>query len=149
MSELEKFGLLEKRRRGRGLPNILYLKDFRSGITEVRSTENGNSRPADAGISEKGDAEVHQSAPEEVRQRGPEEVRNSAPLKNYTYLNHTKRNYTVSHRISSSEPDGRQDGMRCDGIRELNACRKTIEENISFDVLRHDLSVYDGRKPAG
>ena len=32
LSELEKFGLLEKKRRGHGLPNILYVKSFMTGI---------------------------------------------------------------------------------------------------------------------
>ena len=30
LAELEKFGLLEKKRRGHGLPNILYVKSFMS-----------------------------------------------------------------------------------------------------------------------
>ena len=32
LAELEKFGLLEKKRRGHGLPNILYVKSFMTGI---------------------------------------------------------------------------------------------------------------------
>ena len=32
LSELEEFGLLEKKRRGHGLPNILYVKSFMTGI---------------------------------------------------------------------------------------------------------------------
>ena len=35
MSELVEFGLLEKKRRGLGLPNLLYLKSFMSGGTEA------------------------------------------------------------------------------------------------------------------
>ena len=30
LSELENFGLLQKKRRGRGLPNILYVKSFKN-----------------------------------------------------------------------------------------------------------------------
>lgn len=37
LSELEKFGLLEKKRRGHGLPNILYVKSFMAGILDVDS----------------------------------------------------------------------------------------------------------------
>ena len=33
LTELEKFGLLEKKRRGHGLPNILYVKSFMSGLS--------------------------------------------------------------------------------------------------------------------
>ena len=32
LSELEAFGLLEKKRRSHGLPNILYVKSFMTGI---------------------------------------------------------------------------------------------------------------------
>ena len=34
LAELEKFGLVTKKRRGRGLPNYLYVMDFLSGITQ-------------------------------------------------------------------------------------------------------------------
>ena len=37
LAKLEKFGLLEKKRRGHGLPNILYVKSFMAGIHEKRS----------------------------------------------------------------------------------------------------------------
>ena len=42
LSELEKFGLLEKKRRGHGLPNVLYVKSFMTDI-ESRGTEKGIS----------------------------------------------------------------------------------------------------------
>ncbi len=38
LAELEKFGLLEKKRRGHGLPNILYVKSFMAGILDADST---------------------------------------------------------------------------------------------------------------
>ncbi len=34
LAELEKFGLLEKKRRGHGLPNILYVKSFMTGLVD-------------------------------------------------------------------------------------------------------------------
>lgn len=42
LSELEKFGLIEKKRRGYGLPNIIYVKNF-MGKIEFRSAKNGTS----------------------------------------------------------------------------------------------------------
>ena len=43
LAELEKFGLITKKRRGRGLPNYLYVMDFLSGITQQASLK-GHSR---------------------------------------------------------------------------------------------------------
>lgn len=39
LTELEQFGLVEKKRRGRGLPSILYVKSFMVLGLEARSTE--------------------------------------------------------------------------------------------------------------
>lgn len=39
LTELEQFGLVEKKRRGRGLPSILYVKSFMVPGLEARSTE--------------------------------------------------------------------------------------------------------------
>ena len=58
LSELEKFGLLEKKRRGHGLPNILYVKSFMSGVTAVNRAdltgdhENDEFRGPDSGTSD-------------------------------------------------------------------------------------------------
>ena len=42
LTELETFGLLEKKRRGHGLPNILYVKNFMTEA-ETRSADMGTS----------------------------------------------------------------------------------------------------------
>ncbi len=52
MKELTDFGLLEKKRRGLGLPNILYVKSFMTGI---ESAESGNQKKAKVDKSEKTD----------------------------------------------------------------------------------------------
>ena len=71
LSELEKFGLLEKKRRGHGLPNILYVKSFMSGMTAVNGAdptgdhENDEFRGPDSGTSDyqEGDiAEINSDA---------------------------------------------------------------------------------------
>ena len=50
LTELETFGLLEKKRRGHGLPNILYVKSF---MTEdnARSAEIGTSDPREENVA--------------------------------------------------------------------------------------------------
>ena len=65
LGELEKIGLVEKKRRGLGLPSILYVKSFLSGVEDENSeeecldisdqdnsAENGTSRSVDLGTSE-------------------------------------------------------------------------------------------------
>ena len=39
LGELEEFGLVEKKRRGRGLPSILYVKSFLVPETERRPSK--------------------------------------------------------------------------------------------------------------
>ena len=56
LAELEKFGLVTKKRRGRGLPNYLYVMDFLSGIMQQASLKS-RSRHDTFGTSE-----IHPSA---------------------------------------------------------------------------------------
>ena len=56
LAELEKFGLVTKKRRGRGLPNYLYVMDFLSGIMQQASLKS-HSRHDTFGTSE-----IHPSA---------------------------------------------------------------------------------------
>ena len=131
LSELEKFGLLEKKRRGHGLPNILYVKSFMSGTEgidtseeaedskkpEVRGPASGTSgidmpsRGADFDTSgqlntdsrsaDSGTLEVQKSALHEVPKTAPLEVPILEPLKSYTYKNKTEESYIESNHIVS------------------------------------------------
>ena len=56
LAELEKFGFVTKKRRGRGLPNYLYVMDFLSGIRQQASLKS-HSRHDTFGTSE-----IHPSA---------------------------------------------------------------------------------------
>ena len=56
LAELEKFGLVTKKRRGRGLPNYLYVMDFMSGITQQTSLKSRKGHDAF------GTSEIHPSA---------------------------------------------------------------------------------------
>lgn len=111
LAELEKFGLVEKKRRGRGLPSILYIKSFmvqaagdmpsdqnvRSVNSETsavinllaRNDEIRTSEPETdsrgAGTDISGGAE---SALQEVPDATLQEVRESTPLKSYNNINY-------------------------------------------------------------
>ena len=46
LTELEQFGLVARKRRGRGLPNYLYVKNFLSGLSAFQPVGNGQARNA-------------------------------------------------------------------------------------------------------
>ncbi|MBP3664874.1 MAG: replication initiation protein, partial [Tyzzerella sp.] len=49
LKELEEFGLVEKKRRGLGLPSILYVKSFLVQEKNSRGVENDTSRGTENG----------------------------------------------------------------------------------------------------
>ena len=122
LSELEDFGLLEKKRRGHGLPNILYVKSFMTdtGTDHSSNISEGRSTPeALPGKTEDRGTEIRTSESDEQGARGTEictsrsagfrtqevqesalqEVQDSAPLMNQTDKNHTYRNQNDSIHI--------------------------------------------------
>ena len=125
LSELEKFGLLVKKRRGHGLPNILYVKSFMTGAcssqtsAHPRNQEKAVSRGADTGTSDlpvydsrspapgtsrsddSGTLEVTDPALQEVPAPASEGVPFLGHLKNYTEENNTEMNHIKSNHILS------------------------------------------------
>ena len=69
LTELEQFGLVEKKRRGRGLPSILYVKSFMTQAAEARSIESGTST---AEVKELRSAEIDTSNSEKLDFRSTE-----------------------------------------------------------------------------
>ena len=67
LTELEKFGLVEKKRRGRGLPSILYIKSFMvKGAENIRSTESETSE-GDAAEGRRAEIDTSEDDTLEVR----------------------------------------------------------------------------------
>lgn len=58
LAELERFGLIEKKRRGLGLASIIYVKNFLLEKEGVNDLGNGTSRSADLGTSESVDNNI-------------------------------------------------------------------------------------------
>ena len=152
LSELETFGLLEKRRRGHGLPNILYVKSFMTGLdadvqakekSDARGSENGTSRansidPRSAEIITSrsavlGTYEVPNPALQEVSKSALQEVPKSAPLKSNTDKNNNYRSNIESNHILSTGSDE----IRCDerSLTEAEAYEQVIRENIGYEDL--------------
>lgn len=142
LAELEKFGLVEKKKRGFGLPNVLYIKNFLIQRDYSRSVEMGTydtklsgTRSAEIDTSEvrirdlrsvgMTTSEVRKSIPLEVQKMGPLKKNNN----NQTNMSNTESNHTIS-----AETD---DLMRFDvePMERVNAYENLIKENINYDDL--------------
>ena len=151
LGELENFGLVEKKRRGLGLPSILYIKSFMGSAEEndenneesykiheheyVKCVENkpiviklqpGTKiscvRSVDLGTS--GGVE---NALQEVSISELQEVPLLTPLKNNTNINKTYMSNTESNLIESGDSDGELD--------EMESYSQLIKSNIEYDYL--------------
>ncbi|MSS14057.1 replication initiator protein A [Lachnospiraceae bacterium Oil+RF-744-WCA-WT-11] len=155
LAELEEFGLLEKKRRGHGLPNILYVKSFMSE-KETRGSETGTSEAEQEGDRSPEDSTSEPETFDSIGSRSAEistqevpksallEVPESAPLRSKTNMNNTYRSKTESNPIVSTgeEMPARQDATRSEEKRytDTPAVRakiyeQIIRENICYDDL--------------
>ena len=141
LAELESFGLVEKKRRGLGLPSILYVKSFLvqrdyAGIAIDESV--GTSRGSEKGTSRSVDFDTSRS--DDIgTSRGsvwtPQEVSVLAPLINNTKESNLEESNNKSNHIISTKMQNANMGCDCDTISEMDAYDEIIKENISFDDL--------------
>lgn len=155
LTELEIFGLVEKKRRGRGLPSILYIKSFMSSqaamsvskatvISEVRSADIETSgtvaqelRSAEndtsSGLrgSQIDTSRGSEIALQEVPKTTLLEVPKTTPLMNNNNKNNTHVSYIESNHILSSEPT---DGIGYDEM-DTQRTREMIQEQIYYEDL--------------
>lgn len=140
LTELEVFGLVEKKRRGRGLPSILYIKSFMSSqaamvvpkatmVSEVRSA--GNDTSTGLRGSRIDTSRGSEIALQEVPESTLLEVPKSTPLMNNNNKNNTHMSYIESNHILSSEP---ADGIGYDEM-DTQSTREMIQEQIDYDDL--------------
>ena len=129
LAELEKFGLLEKKRRGHGLPNILYVKSFMKNL-ESRSVQSGTSAGNlhDSRSTEPATSRGAFLGTHEVPDSSPQEVRISVPLKSNTNINQTDKSHIESYQQSATGSTVRNDEMRSDpdpAARRYTAARRS------------------------
>lgn len=150
LTELEQFGLVEKKRRGRGLPSILYVKSFMTRDAISRSVETGTSEPI---ISISRSAEIDTSrgsqiAPLEVPESTLLEVPKSAPLMSNNNINNTYMSNIPSNQILSTEGIEVQSGCDEDEMRSVRAYAEIISENLELEILKqghgYDVELLDG-----
>ena len=159
LSELEAFGLLEKKRRGHGLPNILYVKSFMTGLeaggvnedlsmkgkTGSRGERSGTSglRIAVSRSAGLGTSRSDGLGTSRVKDSALQEVPVSAPLKSKTDINQTDWNDIESDQILSAGSDEiRSDGMLATGnqqnekaVSDAEAYEQLIRKNIGYEDL--------------
>lgn len=141
LNELEEFGLVEKKRRGLGLPSILYVKSFlvqkdcsvKNASTELsvfRSNNLGTSRVVDFDTSRSVDLETSRSS-----EIALQEVSKSVPLINNTKENNTKGS---NHQSNQDDPvigisEEKVVPEEIESVRDVY--EKIIKENIEYDYL--------------
>ena len=147
LAALEKFGLIEKKRRGLGMPSLLYVKNF---IVEEKYTkeqpfmakrnENATSRSMEiitSGSSENETSGCTENAtsrsPKTQTSRGCDfklqEVSESVPPISKTKENKTEHDTSISNHIVSCEE------KEIDRMSEYQRYEKCVRQNIAFDVL--------------
>lgn len=138
LAALEKFGLVEKKRRGLGMPSLLYVKNFivnENSLNEqpskiTKSIEKATSRSPESKVSRGVDNATSRS-PKTQTSRGCDfklqEVSASVPPISKTKEN--KTDYNISNPILSSDENG------IDKMREYKMYENCVRQNIEFDVL--------------
>ena len=153
LAELEGFGLLEKKRRGHGLPNILYVKSFMTEAS-ARGSETGTTGSAaeESRSSETCTSDVEtfvsfdsrgaKNDTQEVPKSALLEVPETAPLKNKTDMNNTYRSKESNPIVSTEGETVERDSMRNDERRSVDTpavrakiYEQIIRENICYDDL--------------
>ena len=140
LNELVEFGLVEKKRRGLGLPSLLYVKSFiierdYSGDKEDIETSQDNCGDS------RGVTSYTLRGVREETSRGVniilQEVTDVAPLNNKTdssktNINNTNESYITSNHITPTAGDR----MGRDMIKlKYEAYEKLIKHNIDYDLL--------------
>lgn len=169
LNELENFGLVEKKRRGLGLPSLLYVKNFvvfqdhsepddtdfddvaeDDNLNENMETSRGIQREISRGVrtytSRSGDVETSKSV-RQVTSRGVkselQEVTKRGPLISKTNSNNININNTKESNNILSNPMVKNavDVMGREEESIFEKYTKMVKDNIDYDVLisRHYL----------
>lgn len=151
LKELENFGLVEKRRRGLGLPSLLYVKSFlvpkdysEKNVIDAETLEKeGSSRTVDMGSSrnvELGSSRVVVQGSTRIVKKGSSRTDNIEVLErpkqvaliSNTNLNNTNLNNTKSNQIISCQNIS---GCDKDEMDEISTYMELIKENIDYEIL--------------
>ena len=156
LAELEKFGLVEKKKRGFGLPNVLYIKNFPHSERLFQKCRNGTydtkqsgTRSAEIDTSEVRIRDLRgvKMVTSEVRKSIPLEVQKMRPLKNYINNNQTNMSNIESNHIVSAGTDNPM-RLEDDPMERVSVYENLIKENINYDDLlithKYDVEMING-----
>ena len=154
MKELDSdngIGLIEKKRRGLGKPDIIYVKNFATigeaeeetpantdVSTEVqdlnfKSSKSYTSRSSEIELQEVQKADFQKSKNFTSRSTitEPAEVQKADP--NYTNYNHTNQSNTDMNYINPINQSGSEPEREIDAMEDVNAYMEIIKENIEYE----------------
>ena len=130
LNDLERNGLLEKKRQGLGKPNLLYVKNFNQKVEVKKSIytpkkEKQGERRVFSEVQEYAPQEVQQCAFQEVQNPTPQEVKAFTPQNNKTDYNQNIYNLSI-HRSKK------------EGWIDRSMILKTVRGRTEYDILVHD-----------
>lgn len=130
LKELEEFGLVEKKRRGLGLPSILYVKSFLVQEKNSRGVENDTSRGTENGTL--------RGAETKLQEVTEEEPHINKTKMNDTYDNNIESNHILSSDVMEGEMDYYapmiKDNIEYEYLLERYPLKKELLEGI-FDLI--------------
>lgn len=151
LKELEVVGLVEKKRRGLGLPSLLYVKNFIIDDMKQEKEEDIEEK----GIQSEGSSrtgKLYSSRPVENEGSRTVNMEDQEQQKKMALISKTEFSDTDFSRTDTNHIKSNQtifgDEKRDDGIDVVSAYQELIRENIDYDLLieRHpyDRELIDG-----
>ena len=122
--DLEKYGLIERKKQGQGKPMIIYLKNFSSVGGEIQTTIKSESEEMDT-VSDHGNIGVKTTEMSVSRPRENPSLDHGNIDPNYNNINNTQVIKITNH-ISS---------MKTDLNDEYNAYAEIVRENLAIDIM--------------
>lgn len=150
LNHLIEYGLIEKKRRGQGKPDLIYVKDFATKKTEKPRSEKQDGCGKLFSENEKTNVLTEENPLSKNGENRILETGNSAPKE--TNNNYTKDNETPSIRLISEDDykrplritrdDGLMDGKSQEDM-DYELYAQIIRDNLDYDYKIRDLK-YDG-----
>lgn len=137
MKEIQDFGLIEKKRRGLGKPNIIYVKSFLVETKEENRTaeeETNDARSLNVKFQEVSKANLQKFEKQTSRnlENKPQEV--SKEDSNNTNINNTETNNTDFNNTTPISPLEKL-GEKSKKTLEEEELKETIKKNISYETF--------------
>ena len=124
-NNLEKYGLIERKKQGQGKPTIIYLKNFASvGNGEIQTLEKPGSE-TESEISDPGNIGVKTTGISGSRPGENPVLDHGKSDTNYIIIINTKRDINTNHIVS----------MKTDLNDEYNAYAEIVRENLELDIM--------------